>query len=121
MASSGEPPESYDGRDWWFRTSFEAEPPGEGEELALVFEGIATVSEVYLNGELVLSSESMFASHTVSVGAELVVTSNAGESSNVPGSPSARASNELAICCRALTPLLAVARRPRALAHQGCV
>ncbi|MDQ6803604.1 MAG: glycoside hydrolase family 2 protein [Actinomycetota bacterium] len=106
--------EGYDGRDWWFRTSFEAEPPGEGEELALVFEAIATVSEVYLNGVLLLSSDSMFASYTVAVEAELVVTSNARESSNVPGALTARASNELAICCRALTPLLAPPRRPRA-------
>jgi beta-mannosidase len=96
MAMPGEPAESYDGRDWWFRTRFEAEPPEAGEELVLVFEGIATVSEVYLNGVGVLSSESMFASHTVPVGAELT------------------GSNELAICCRALTPLLAVPRRPRA-------
>jgi beta-mannosidase len=98
MALPGEPAQSYDGCDWWFRTSFEAQAPGMGEELALVFEGIATVSEVYLNGTRVLASESMFASHTVPV----------------PGSLTARVSNELAICCRALTPLLAVRRRPRA-------
>jgi beta-mannosidase len=104
MALPVQPAESYDGRDWWFRTSFEAQPPGPGEELVLVFEGIATVSEVYLNGTRVLASESMFASHAVPVGPELVVT----------GSLTARASNELAICCRALTPLLAVRRRPRA-------
>jgi beta-mannosidase len=97
MALGGEPAESYDGRDWWFRTSFDAEPPAVGEELALVFEGIATVSEVYLNGVRLLASESMFASHTAAVGASQL-----------------RASNELAICCRALTPLLAVPRRPRA-------
>ncbi|MDQ6777827.1 MAG: glycoside hydrolase family 2 protein [Actinomycetota bacterium] len=114
MAMPAEPRDGYDGSDWWFRTSFDAEPPGAGEELALVFDGIATVSEVYLNGVRVLSSDSMFASHTVPVGAELVVTSNARESSNVPGSLTARASNELTICCRALTPLLALARRPRA-------
>jgi beta-mannosidase len=96
MAMPGEPRESYDGRDWWFRTSFEAAPPEPGEELALVFAGIATVSEVYVNGARVLTSESMFASHTVALGDEL------------------RTRNELAICCRALTPLLAVPRRPRA-------
>jgi beta-mannosidase len=96
MALPGERAESFDGRDWWFRTSFEAQAPGPGEELALVFEGIATVSEVYLNGTRVLASESMFASHTVAVGPQLLAT------------------NELAICCRALTPLLAVRRRPRA-------
>jgi beta-mannosidase len=97
MVTAGEPAESYDARDWWFRTSFETEAAGAGEELALVFAGIATVSEVYLNGVHVLSSDSMFASHTVPLDASAL-----------------RARNELAVCCRALTPLLAVPRRHRA-------
>jgi beta-mannosidase len=96
MAMPEAPAGSYDGRDWWFRTSFEAEPPDAGEEVVLVFEGIATVSEVYLNGAALLTSSSMFASHTIPVGPELC------------------GGNELAICCRALTPLLAAPRRPRA-------
>ena len=58
--------------------------------------GLATVAEVYLNGELVLESESMFAAHAVDVSRRL------------------RGANELAICCRALAPRLAQPRKPRA-------
>jgi beta-mannosidase len=89
-------PSALDGEDWWFRTRFEAPPAAPGEQVILALDGIATVSEVFLNGELVLASESMFAAHELDVGALL-----GGE-------------NELAIRCRALDPLLAVRRKPRA-------
>jgi len=51
---------------------------------------------VHLNGERVLSSDSMFAAHRVQVGRLIGPR------------------NELAIHCRALAPLLEVSRRPRA-------
>jgi beta-mannosidase len=86
-----------DAEDWWFRTRFEAEPAAQGEELVLHLDGIATVAEVYLNGSLLLESDSMFAAHAVDVGGLL----RAG-------------ANELAIRCRALAPLLRVPRKPRA-------
>lgn len=88
----------FDGEDWWFRTSFDAEPAAPGEEVVLRMDGIATVSEVYLNGELVLHSDSMFAAHELDVGGRLRTA----------------AANELAIRCRALRPLLAETYRPRA-------
>jgi beta-mannosidase len=91
-------PYDFDGEDWWFRTGFEAEPAQPGEEVALGVDGIATVAEVYLNGELVLENESMFRARTVDVGERLR-----------SGRP-----NELTIRCRALAPLLAESRRPRA-------
>ena len=84
----------FDAQDWWFRTRFAAGDPAETE---LRLDGIATVSEVYLNGELVLESASMFASHRVDV-----ARTGSG------------AENELVIVCRALTPLLARRRRPSA-------
>jgi beta-mannosidase len=87
---------ALDGRDWWFRRRLVVAPPAPGEQLVLVLEGLATVAEVYLNGALVAASDSMFARSAVDVTAALA------------------AENELAICCRALTPLLAVSRRPRA-------
>jgi beta-mannosidase len=90
----------FDAEDWWFRTSFLAEPVLPGEEAWLCLDGIATVAEVYLNGELVCESDSMFASHTLDVSGRLC--EGAGQR------------NELAIRCRALGPLLAVRRRPRA-------
>jgi beta-mannosidase len=85
-----------DSQDWWFRTTFDAAPVEADEELALCFGGIATLSEVYLNGELVLRSDSMFASHAIDVG-HLI-----------------RDRNELAVRCRAMTAPLAAQRRPRA-------
>ncbi|HXD64894.1 MAG TPA: hypothetical protein VNV17_09765 [Solirubrobacteraceae bacterium] len=84
----------FDFDDWWFRCRFPADDASRDTELRLG--GIATVSEVYLNGELVLASESMFAAHRVDVAGRL------------------RDDNELAIVCRALTPLLAKRRRPSA-------
>jgi beta-mannosidase len=86
----------FDAEDWWFRTSFEAEPALAGEHVRLHFDGIATVAEVFLNDERVLESDSMFATHAIDVGERL------------------SSSNELAIRCRALGPLLGVRRRPRA-------
>jgi beta-mannosidase len=101
--SVGEPLD-VDGVDWWFRTRFSAAPPGPGEEVVLVFDGIATVAEVFLDGELVLESDSMFRCREVDVGARL----------SDSGSGSGSGEHELAIRCRALAPLLRPRRRPRA-------
>ncbi|MGH2850635.1 MAG: glycosyl hydrolase 2 galactose-binding domain-containing protein, partial [Solirubrobacteraceae bacterium] len=92
----GNPRGAGDDRDWWFRRRFAAGPPVAGEEVVLELDGIATVAEVYVNGQKVLESDSMFAAHAVDVGALLT------------------GDNELAICVRALDPLLAISRRPRA-------
>jgi beta-mannosidase len=89
-------PLDLDRQDWWFRTRFDADPVAAGEEVLLHLDGIATVADVFLNGEAVLESESMFAAHTLDVGSSL------------------RGSNELAIRCRALGPLLRARRKPRA-------
>lgn len=89
-------PYDFDAEDWWFRTSFDTQPALAGERLCLCLDGIATVAEVYLNSELVLESDSMFAAHKLDVTEKL------------------RANNELTIRCRALSPLLRVRRRPRA-------
>jgi beta-mannosidase len=103
LAAAGElpweiTPEQLDGKDWWFRTSFRGmESSTEvAQETVLDFEGLATVAEVYLNGALIHERSSMFARSCVDVGGALAPL------------------NELAICCRALTPLLALSRKPRA-------
>jgi beta-mannosidase len=83
-----------DGRDWWFWTAFESPATGGDEELWLWLDGLATLAEVYLNGEPVLRSQSMFERH------------------RVPLAGGTR--YELAIACRALAPRLAERRRPRA-------
>ncbi|WP_394941811.1 glycoside hydrolase family 2 protein [Psychromicrobium sp. YIM B11713] len=48
-------------RDWWFRSSFEG--PADltaGERLRLIFHGLDTVVDIFLNGELLGSHENMF-------------------------------------------------------------
>ena len=79
-----------DDQDWWYRTIVE---PGAGERL--VFESIATVADIYLDGTLVAHSESMFRPVAVPI-------------------PAASRPLEVAVCCRALGPLLARRRTPRA-------
>ncbi len=85
-----------DAEDWWFRVGFERPQLNEGEELWLCLGAVATVSETYLNGRLLVARESMFAARELEVG-ELL-----------------EPFNELAMCCRALAPLLEAPRRPRA-------
>ncbi len=89
-------PPDLDSQDWWFRATFGSPPPADGEETVLHLGGIATVAEVYLNGDLLLEGRSMFATHAVDVTNRL------------------EEKNELVICCRALNPLLAERRKPRA-------
>ena len=84
----------FDASEHWFRCRFEADPAGGGEELVLRFGGIATLAEVWLNGERILESGSMFASHDVNVTALV------------------RPQNELLIVCRSLSAALR-AQRPR--------
>jgi beta-mannosidase len=87
-----------DDADRVFTLSFRAPPAGAGEEVALAFDGIATVFAVRLNGEEILSGRSMFEAHEVDVGARL----------------RAEGDNVLEIHVRALSAVLAeVPRRPR--------
>jgi beta-galactosidase/beta-glucuronidase len=80
---------ALDDFDWWYRGTFD----GSGETV-LHFGGLATLAQVWLNGELILQSENMFVEHHVDVGALL------------------RPHNELVLCFRSLTAALAQ-RRPR--------
>ena len=95
VAVGADPDRDFDAEDWWFRVLFTAPPSGDGRR-ALRLGGIATVSEVFLNGELLLESQSMWRAYELDVEERL------------------RAENELVIVCRALTPLLARRRRPAA-------
>jgi beta-mannosidase len=95
-AALGADGRDFDAEDWWFRTRFDAEPTGAAEQVLLELDGLATVAETFLNGQPILQSESMWAAH------RLDVTGLLGPE------------NELAIVCRALGPLLAARRRPRA-------
>ncbi len=82
-----------DAAEHWFRCRFEAETVEAGEELTLEFDGIATVSEVWLNGHQILRSSSMFARHRVDV-------------SSLIGQGVIGGNNELLIVCRSLVKAL---------------
>jgi len=86
----------FDSEDWWFRREFSSSDwSGEGA-LILGLDGLATIAEVWLNGELVLRSSNMFIGHEVDIRSRLQPT------------------NELLICCRSLDRVLAQRRaRPR--------
>jgi len=96
-----ENPEPLDGKDAWYLCRLFDEEPGEA---TLRFLGLATLCDVFLNGEKILTSESMFEAHDVAV------TLGGGD--------------ELALCFRALGPRLAEpgarARwRPQLITPQG--
>jgi beta-mannosidase len=84
----------FDALDWWYRCRFAAAAPANGEEIALCFDGLATIAQVWLNGEQILSSQNMFVAHRVNVSSIL------------------RAENELAIQFASLQAALET-RRPR--------
>jgi beta-mannosidase len=83
---------SLDAAEFWFRCGFDAEPAEPGEEIMLEMDGIATLSEVWLNGHLILKGHSMFASHCVDVSALI------------------GGRNELLIACRSLSAALRTRR-----------
>lgn len=87
----------FEDRDWVFKTTFDAAPAASGAcRVLLDAEGLATISEVWINGVKVLESRSMFRSHTIDV-SHLVASTN-----------------ELLLVFRALNPVLAEKRpRPR--------
>ena len=82
----------YDTEDWWFVTTIELSGSG---PWVLTAHGLATVAEVWVGGQLVARSESMFTASTVALG-------------NLP--------RQCLVALRftALGPLLGQRRRPRA-------
>lgn len=73
---------------WYFRCCFEAAACDSSERVSLRLDGIATLSEIQFNGQLLLVSESMFARYEVDI------------------SPLLRERNELLIVCRPLSRAL---------------
>jgi beta-mannosidase len=57
------PPRRFDADDWWYRTHFNAPEADDGDQVVLGFDGLATLAEVWLNGEPLLSSDNMFLAH----------------------------------------------------------
>ena len=58
---------NFDDQDWWYRCQFDAEPNADPGTRVLVFDGLATLADVWLNDVLILASEDMFVRHEVDV------------------------------------------------------
>ncbi|MEI7760730.1 MAG: glycoside hydrolase family 2 protein [Thermoleophilia bacterium] len=88
---------SLDERDWWFRCRFRMPPATSPvSETVLRLDGLATIADVWLNGNIIATSENMFLPLLIPVSDLLL------------------ADNKLALCFRALAPLLQQKRpRPR--------
>ena len=84
--------DAWDARDWWYGARFSATPGS--ERVYLNFDGLATLAEVWLNGERIASSANMFVPVRVEVTDRLLTR------------------NELTIVFRSLDEALAE-RRPR--------
>jgi beta-mannosidase len=89
-------PRDLDAEDWWYWTTFDAPQHVAGSSCHLVFDGLATLAEVWLNGRRLLATDNMFRAYRVDVGLDL------------------RPRNELVIGFRALSEDLKKKRpRPR--------
>jgi beta-mannosidase len=84
------PPRRFDAEDWWYRCRFAA--PAGSARCVLGFDGLATVADVWLNGEALFSSDNMFRVYEFA--------------------PTLAPQNELLLRFRSLDKLL-TARRPR--------
>jgi len=89
------PPE-IDALDWWYRSAFAVSADSIGQLCILCFDGLATLADIWLNGERLLATDNMFRGYQLDVTSLL------------------RAENELAIRFRSLTADLQQKRpRPR--------
>lgn len=86
----------YDALDWWYRCEFGVQRPAPGGASILCLDGLATLADVWLNGEHLLASDDMYVGHEVDVTHLLA----------------GRASHTLVIRFRSLRAALAT-RRPR--------
>ncbi len=84
----------FDAGDWWWRREIAAEAVGADLRRWLRLGGLATIADVWLNGQRIASSRNMFIEQEVPLDGLL------------------RERNELVVCCRSLATELKV-RRPR--------
>jgi len=89
----------FDAAEHWFRCRFHIDPVESGEKIILRIGGVATIAEVFLNGESILQSNSMFASHELDISSRI------------------REQNELLIVCRSLSAAMRERRRQLPLAR----
>lgn len=83
-----------DASDWWYRTTFDGPGLPAGQSCFLCLDGLATLAEVWLNGQQILSTDNMFRAYRVEI------------------APLLQRTNELVIGFRSLTADLA-RKRPR--------
>ena len=89
-------PPDIDAQDWWYRSTFAISPASIGQSCTLCFDGLATLADIWLNGERLLATDNMFRAYQLDVTSLL------------------RADNELAIRFRSLSADLQQKRpRPR--------
>lgn len=62
-----EPAFNYDSADWWYQCQFAATGQAVKERIYLHFAGLATLAEVWLNGECVLKADNMFCAYELEV------------------------------------------------------
>jgi beta-mannosidase len=64
-------PLDADAWDWWYRTVFEAPNLVAGQPCFLCFDGLATLTEVWLNGRCLLTTDNMFRGYRLDITALL--------------------------------------------------
>ncbi len=85
-----------DAKDWWYRSTFNGTSTDHNRPCFLCFDGLATLAEVWLNGQLLLKTDNMFRAYQVDI------------------APHLRDENELVLGFRSLTTDLQQKRpRPR--------
>ncbi|NPC57363.1 glycoside hydrolase family 2 protein [Caenimonas soli] len=65
------PARRFDAQEWWYRLEFDAQGLKQGDRAILGFDGLATVAQVWLNGETLLGSTNMFLAHECDVSRQL--------------------------------------------------
>jgi beta-mannosidase len=66
----------FDATSWAYRCAFAAPPANPDERAVLCFDGLATLAEVWLNGQQILSSDNMFVAHEVDVTGQLAANND---------------------------------------------
>ncbi|HEY5312758.1 MAG TPA: glycoside hydrolase family 2 protein [Pirellulales bacterium] len=68
---SWDQPADIDAHDWWFRTSFQMPEQPAGHACHFHFDGLATLAEVWLNGQRLLATDNMFRAYRLDVSSQL--------------------------------------------------
>jgi beta-mannosidase len=66
----------FDALDWWYQCEFDLPSLAINKTAILGLDGLASIAEVWLNGEIVLRSTNMFHQHRLDVGSKLHLVGN---------------------------------------------